>query len=526
MCGISGIISKDGQRHHAIADLMFCHQEKRGPDFGSILNHGDNIFAHNRLSIIDLSEYANQPIQTDRWILVYNGEIYNYKELKELLSGYGFKSGGDTETLLFMIDQCGVEMTLRHVEGMFAFAAYDKKEEVLWLAVDPMGIKPLYYYSDERFFAFASSPGALTHCKDKWELDEKALADYLALGATHESLFKGIKKVMPATMLKRESSGRTGIKKYYFVDQPKPKQTRESVLEAVKKSIQSVKVADVEVVMFLSGGIDSTVVASQCKGMKSIHLDSVETNYAQHVADVIAKDYENDLEIVSPSNYNAQECLEDYSRQSGDCSMSALIPYIVSKEVSEYAKVAISANGADELFFGYDRMTDDEETFNQFQHIFRGSISGGTAWDRDYGLSRQLELETYVQFDLNKTLDFASMCHGLEVRVPYLNISVVEAALALPRSEHVQGRYTKSILKDFLRTEGYGDDFLNRPKIGFSLFYQPEGYEALQVEGVRFLKSKGLHQTFGNNRDNKYFKASAAAFYCWYQVWKDKLIIP
>jgi len=135
-----------------------------------------------------------------------------------------------------------------------------------------------------------------------------------------------------------------------------------------------------------------------------------------------------------------------------------------------------------------------------------------------------MEIHTYVMFDLNKTLDFASMCHGLEVRVPYLNVSVVLSALGLARDRHVKGAYTKKILKDFLKSEGFSDRFINRPKLGFSLFSQPQGYEALQENGVKFLRDKfNIHPKLETGRDKRYFAASAAAFLCWWNTWNSKL---
>lgn len=519
MCGISGIIFKDMDPDLRILMGMGTHQTMRGPDHSGSWLEGNIGLYHNRLSILDLSKNGNQPMHTDRWALVYNGEIYNYRELQRKIPVRQWNSYNDAETLLFLIDELGVEKALDLVEGMFAFAAYDKIERVLWMAVDPMGIKPLYFYHDDKLFAFASSPGALTHCCDKWDLDLDALDDYLALGATYQSLFSGIKKVMPGTVIRREADGRTGTKKYYH-GKVHENITEGDLLQAVRDSVQSVKVSDVPVSLFLSGGIDSTVVASGCEFMNAIHLASTEQAEAQ----LVAERYQINMRIIHPADYTAAACLEDYARKSGDCSMAAVVPYIVSSEVSKLGKVAISANGADELFFGYDRMS-EEVTEKQFNHIFREPIAGGTIWDNlDIKDSRQLELETYVKFDLNKTLDFASMCHGVEVRVPYLNKTVIEMARSLPMSKHVRGNRRKVILKDFLDKEGFSSSFIDRPKIGFSLHFSPIGYEDLKVKAVEYLKNEfNISPKLYTGRDKKYFEASAAAFYCWHQAWKDKL---
>lgn len=519
MCGISGIIFKQEAPDWSILMAMLEHQFQRGPDATGTWIDGKVGFAHNRLSIIDTSKNGNQPMETDRWVLIFNGEIYGYNELRSLISVRQWKSYNDAETLLFLIDERGIEATLDIVEGMFSFAAYDKSKKELWLAVDPMGIKPLYFYHDERMFSFASTPGALTHCKDAWEMSRTAIDDFLALGATRESFFSGIKKLMPGTILHRQEDGKTGIKKYY--KQINYAEINENdLIEAVEKSIQSVKVSDVPVSLFLSGGIDSTVIASNCQFMNAIHLDSPEKEFAERVA----KKYDLRLQVISPSDYSAKKCLEDYALKSGDCSMSSIIPYMVSKEVSKFCKVAISANGADELFFGYDRIN-AVPTWQQRNHIFRGPLTD-TTWPHhhSYHDPRNYELDTYVQFDLNKTLDFASMCHGLEVRVPFLNRKVVDMAMSLPMGKHVRGYRRKVILKDYLQKKGFDTPFLDRPKLGFSLFKEPYGYNELKIMGVEFLKeSLGINPKLETGRDRKYYEASAAALFCWFSVWRKKI---
>lgn len=516
MCGVSGYISKEKPTERVFQ--MWQHLEKRGPDaFGSWSNDEVSLY-HTRLSILDLSAKGNQPMETDRWVLVYNGEIYNYQELRAKISPRAWRSYNDTETLLFYIDEFGIDRALSDVEGMFAFAAYDKINKKLYLAVDPYSIKPLYYFKTDKCFAFASSPGALAHLKDKWELDRFALVDMLALGGTKDPLFSGIKRIKGGQMTVYDLEKETVLPTTWY-ERKEHKCTEEDLIEAVKHSIRITKVADVPTFIFLSGGIDSTVVASQCRHMNAVHLASPEEVYAKQAAEK----YNNTLFFIDPTDFSANQCLEDYARQSGDCSMAAIIPYIVSKEVCKFGKVAISANGADELFFGYDRMLDNVSV-TQFRHIFR---SMPNSWGNyiDYKTTRELELETYVQHDLNKTLDFASMCHSLEVRVPFLNKTVVEMALSIPRTQHVNGYGNKSILKKFLKQEGFNDQFINRHKIGFSLHTEPADYAHLKVEGLKLLRGVfEVNNHFHNQRDARYFECSAAAFYCWYQVWRSKLI--
>lgn len=441
-------------------------------------------------------------MESTRWVLASNSEIYNHIDLRKALGPMHWPVHSDTYTLLQLLEHKGLQWTLDNIEGMFSFAAYDKFEKTVYLAVDPFGIKPMFYTDD----GFASSPGALTYLRDKWTLDTDALQDMLALGATRDPLFDGIKRLPGGHVMKWNMlNGTKTILKYYEII-PKPCDDVE-LMNAVCHSIESMRMSDVPIHIFLSGGIDSTVVASQMKRVNAVHLDSPEFKYAQQVA----TKYGNQLMVISPSDFNAERCISDYV-QSGDCSAAAIIPYIVSKEVSKLGKVAISANGADELFVGYHRMMAGKQT--QLSHIFR-PIAHRFECNDD---TRLLELQTYIEYDLNKTLDFASMCHGLEVRVPYLNKTVVEMAMGMSLEKHG----SKRVLKDFLKKEGFGNEFLYRPKLGFSLYSQPEGYEALKDEGVKLLADMGYsYKLF--SRDLSYYRAIAGNFKVWYERWKNIL---
>lgn len=523
MCGIAGITNNYEGDYNKTC-VMLNHQNQRGPDFMKAETLHRISIGHNRLSILDTSEAGNQPMSSERWTLSYVGEIYNHMELRQKLGPMHWSSHCDTLTLLNCIEHKGIDWTLQNIEGMFAFSAYDKFEQKLYLAVDHMGIKPLHWIKTNKYFAFASSPGALTHLKDKWTFDRDALNDYLALGATYQPLFSGMKKLMPGHKIVYDLNTEVVSTSSWYEPKIYQNVTEEDLIECVKESIRSVKIADVPVFMFLSGGIDSSVVASQCYGMNAVHLASPEEKYAREVAEK----YNNTFHLVHPSNYDARECLEDYSLQSGDCSMAAIIPYIVSKEVNRLGvKVAISSNGADELFAGYNRIISDATMQSQLDHIFRWEFAEKcSSWSID-AMSRRTELKTYVQFDLNKTLDFASMCHGVEIRVPYLNRKVVEMALSLSFEKHVKGNRRKVILKDFLQREGFSNEFVNRPKLGFSLYHEPVGYETLKAEGIEFLKNRfEIAPKFRGQfaaRDIRYYEASAAAFLCWYKVWQNKL---
>ncbi len=284
-------------------------------------------------------------------------------------------------------------------------------------------------------------------------------------------------------------------------------------------SIRKVKVADVSVYIFLSGGIDSSVVASQ-GFTNAVHMDGPEYKYAEQVA----QRFNINLHVVSPGKFDAVECMTDYVLKCGEPSMAALIPYIVSRETAKLCKVAVSANGADELFFGYDR-TSDKTSHEQLNHIFRGnefneikSLHVGFPLDHRLSTGRMIELQTYVQHDLNKTLDFASMAHGLEVRAPFLDHRLVEAALSVPKEKI--GR--KALLKDMLRGMGFNDQFLNRPKMGFTLFQKPVNYDVDSAYQWA-LREGWLKDAKRSPRDHQYLKASAFRFRIWWETYKGKI---
>ncbi len=503
MCGIAGAI---GTKAYDIADK----QRHRGPDNFSV----NETFAHNRLSIIDLSDAGNQPMTEGNYELTFNGEIYNYKELFSYLSPHddmgNYTIPGDARVFLKYINRFGLDKALRDANGMWAFGL--KQGNIITLCVDRLGQKPLYYYHDNEIFAFASCPSALLHLKEKWQISEQGLASYWKLGACmSDSLWSGIKRVYASEIVSYDIKTKRISTSRYWQPYYKPKEDlRELVIDAIKK----VKVADVPVYIFLSGGIDSSVVASQ--GFShAVHMDGPEYKYAEQVA----QRFGINLHTVSPGQFDAVECMTDYVLKCGEPSMAALIPYIVSRETSKLCKVAVSANGADELFFGYDRTTESISS-GQLQHIFRDTNYGYTPGAIDSRLSqgRWLELQTYVQHDLNKTLDFASMAHGLEVRAPFLDHRLVEAALSVPKEKI--GR--KALLKDMLRGMGFNDQFLNRPKMGFTLYQKPTNYD---VDGVYqwALREGWLQDAKRSPRDHQYLKASAFSFRIWWETFKHLL---
>lgn len=532
MCGIAGTVRFEGE--HSCLELME-HQEKRGPDnsFFKDVNFSPPIYlGHNRLSIIDLSEKGNQPMTAGKWTLTYNGEIYNYREMQTYLhpsdDAGDVNMGNDAWTLLHYINKLGINRALQDANGMYAYCCFDAELQQIHLVVDRFGQKPLYYYHSGASFAFASSVGALLQLKDKWSIDQEGLASYWLLGAPmgEHTMISGIKKLTGSHHLTYDiRKNQVSIERYWT---PTFQENTSGIEDLILDAINKVKVADVQPFVFLSGGIDSTLVASQFKGGAAVHLNSPEIDYAWQVREKFSLN----MCVVDPQNINIEEALKDYAFQVGEPSMAALIPYITSKEVGKFAKVAISANGADELFFGYDR-TKQNISGPQMEHIFRTTVPGrgflfhASLIDERLSKGRWLELESYVQYDLNRTLDGAAMCHSLEVRNPFLDHRLVEMAISIPEGKHWDPQLgRKAILKRMLQKMGFQKEFLTRPKLGFSLHKEPVGMEGLKMQAWEFVKKNGFLKCDDkklNGRDERYLKMAALSFYYWYNVWKEKL---
>lgn len=514
MCGIAGTVNGD-------VEEIIAKQNHRGPDgndFEQEYPDGYGIaLGHNRLAILDLSSGGAQPMQTKNYVLVANCEIYNYRDLKCRLSSM-HDDENDAKTLLRYIDKFGIDQAIKDINGMFAIAVADKERRV-HLIVDRFAQKPLYYYHEpeKHLFAFASSPAALLHLKPKWKISERALHSYWKLGSVmYDSIWEGIKKVNAAEhVIYDANTEQITIQKYW---EPEYQENCSGIKDLILDSIKKVKVADVPIFIFLSGGIDSTIVASQFEGGNAIHLESPEKVYAQEAADRFGIK----LHTVTPAEVEPISAMKDYVEKCGEPSMAGLIPWITAKEVVKYGKVAISANGADELFLGYNR-TQQNITADQVDHIFRSSVAGDLSLDFDIddrlSAGRWLELLTYIQCDLNKTLDFASMAHSLEVRSPFLDHRLVEMALSIPQA--ACGR--KQILKDMLHGLGFSQEYTGRPKMGFSLYTPIPDLDRLQENAYEWAKKAGFLKMsdYPGKRDFLYLKASAFGFQQWYEFYKD-----
>ncbi len=374
MCGIVGIVgaSADARVGRAMREAL----RHRGPDAQGEIAQKNLYLGHRRLRIIDLSPASDQPLSTEdgRYTIVYNGEVYNFRELRRRLEALGerFKTEGDAEVVLRAFSTWR-ERCVEHFEGMFAFAVWDAWERKLFLFRDRFGVKPLYFWHSGRKFAFASEVGALLqHPRISGLPDGRALATYLLLGYIPAPLsaFEGVKKLLPGGALVFDAeSGRVEERLWWsasdFFDQKTAKgedELADELEELLSVAFERRMVSDVPVGVFLSGGVDSSavvaVLAQRHPGLKSfcVAFDDPrfdESRYARFVSRRFGTDHHEyictprDVEEVLPRLPGI------FGEPFGD--QSAVPTYLVSRLAREEVGVALSAEGGDELFAGYPR---------------------------------------------------------------------------------------------------------------------------------------------------------------------------
>ena len=386
MCGIVGFIGKN-KESKKIIESMTNKLIHRGPDdFGYYVDEFCAL-GHRRLSIIDLNT-GKQPITDGKYTIVFNGEIYNYLELKEeLKKKYKFKTKTDTEVILKGYEEWGTDV-LKKLRGMFAIAIWDEQKKELFLARDQWGIKPLYYYRNNDTFMFASEIKALLEHPDfKKEFNGEILSAYLCFNSvpTEESFFKGVFKLKPGYYLLYKS-GRIDIERFFKLEFDETKQDEDELVNKIKNvmedSVEHHKIADVEVGSFLSSGVDSSYVVSLLKPNKTFTA-SFESKYSKYDEIKYAKDLSDKLGIENKSYIiTKEEYLKEFPKimyymDEPLADPSAIALYFVAKEASKYVKVVTSGEGADELFCGYGdyREEVDHAWYNKIPYPIRHLVS-------------------------------------------------------------------------------------------------------------------------------------------------------
>ena len=382
MCGISGIINKDNSKVSKeeikkINDLII----HRGPDDEGYYFGENFAFGHRRLAILDLSDLGHQPMEYKgkygEYVITYNGEIYNYIELKNELikEGYQFKSNTDTEVILASYDKWG-EDCVNRFNGMWAFAIYDKKRGIIFCSRDRFGIKPFYYTEVGEKFVFGSEIKQLLEFNDERFVNKKILIDYIVTGFqdhTNETLFKDIYKLEQSHNLIYNLKNNTyEVKKYYSIKFYENSMNLKGSIQCYEKELEKaidIRLrSDVKVGTCLSGGLDSSsisTIASKKYHKKSdnkfiaIHAKSIEKETDESkFAKIVAEKSNLNLKIVEPSINDFKENIDEviYTQEEPFGGPSIYMQYFVMKKAKEAGcKVMLDGQGGDETLLGYEK---------------------------------------------------------------------------------------------------------------------------------------------------------------------------
>lgn len=555
MCGIAGFIGKSSDWQTEIRSM--CDRIKhRGPDAEGIWSaeNTEVVLGHRRLSVLDITSNGNQPmISSDcRYVISYNGEIYNYKEIEKYLieKNIILKTQTDTEVLLEAIAEWGISEILERARGMFAFALFDRQENVVYLARDKMGEKPLYYGMVGRRFAFASDIA----CFEKMHnfsnsINQQALKLYFQHGyiPTPYSIYEGIYKLEPGTILKIDVNNFCMTSKVYWSIEDVAisgqqnlfkgieREAAEELERILKETISMQMLADVPVGAFLSAGIDSSTVVAIMQNLSNVPVKTFtigledqaynEAVLAKKIAKILGTEH-TELYI---SEKEAQAIIPElgmvYSEPFADSSQIPMM--IVSALAKQQVTVALSGDGGDELFAGYNYYEYVKNTWHQICQIPRPirKMIGGTFdyvpmisrmkmarkgeflrctspenlynWDRKRGFNQAIfkqkieaqskndecrnwifdecqqnimlmDLQMYHPDDILVKVDRAAMAYSLETRIPMLDSRVIEFAWSLPFQYKKNNGVTKKPLRNILY-KYIPQEIMERPKTGFSI---------------------------------------------------------
>jgi len=505
MCGICGDIrfNNESASLERIETMLPC-LEQRGPDAGGTWHNGPVAFGHRRLKIIDLSERGAQPMVDPEsgWVLVFNGCIYNYPELREELiaRGHCFQSHSDTEVILKAWREWG-GASLQKLNGMFAFALHQPATGETLLARDRLGIKPLYLHETPGGLRFASTPQALLAAGGvDTSLDPVALHHYLSFHAVvpaPHTLLNGIRKLRPGHWLHLHADGRRKEHEYWrlgFGPKPGDESLSEDdwtdlTLETLRQAVRRRLVADVPVGVLLSGGVDSSLITGLLAeaGQKDLNTFSIgfesvggEEGNEFRYSDLIAAHYgttHHQLPVGADEVLpNLDACIGAMSEPM--VSHDVIGFHLLSREVSKHIKVVQSGQGADEIFGGYHwypPLLDSRNPVEDYARVFfdrdqrEYAVTVTPAWvTEDYSrafvrehfarpgaarpVDKALRLDTAIMLvdDPVKRVDNTTMSWGLEARVPFLDHEVAELGARIPAELKLRGE-GKHVLKEAAR---------------------------------------------------------------------------
>ena len=557
MCGIylTNIPFSNKQVEQKLEKIRF-----RGPDNISVLKNENISLGHLRLSILDLDKRSNQPFIFEYLTLVYNGEIYNFKEVKNSLiqEGYSFETTSDTEVLLKGYHAWG-EKILDRINGMFAFAVYDENKKSVFIARDRLGVKPLYYSWQNGELELCSQLAPL----NKGKLDQEAISIYLQTGYIPSpfSIYEEIKKLPPgqyATFNLRENKKEThsywDLKEVEESDisyEDAKEQLHDLIVDAVKIRLQS----DVPYGSFLSGGIDSALVSSIANSIQkeklktfTIGFDNKEFDESQ-VAEQFAKIIGSDHHLIQSAQEELPALLDSFFKAYDEpfADSSAIPSLLLNKKVKPHVTVALSGDGGDESFLGYNHFEWARKVYGLFlipfflrrlatyfipfkwigkrgpsiknimlmknfdefiESIFTGFdtllLKDKKQWMSHYHkylfLSKNkfqkvadLNLKLWLENDSNVKVDRSSMASSVEVRSPFLDYRIIEFARKLPVKYRFKGSVRKKILRDIL-AQYIPEKIFDQPKKGFSIPLADWIRDSFKDEFSIYLKTDKLMQ--------------------------------
>lgn len=587
MCGIAGILR---WRREAFPDVnltavvqgMTATMRHRGPDADGVWTDpvGRCVLGHRRLSIIDTSDAGRQPMATGdgRWLITFNGEIYNFAELRPTLDAAGVQLRGrtDTEVLIEAVAQWGRNV-LPKLDGMFAFAAFDTVSGELLLARDPFGEKPLYYMEVDGALVFASELQALERVPGfDGTVSLDAMAEVIAfqyIGAPR-SIYRAVKKLPPANWLRASATGQIETGRYFefrpgnsgFSEQPLPDLVDE-LEEILTRSVRRRLIADVPLGAFLSGGVDSSTACALVRRKLQLPLKTFSVGFdnAPESEHLVARKFAKHLETEHYDDLLTPDVagfLTDIGKvlDEPNADSSCLPTYLLSRFARQHVTVAISGDGGDEMFGGYGRyfhtldeadsfragklpdwkpggvyfgdrilVTNDShlrELFGRMPDGYAGHVrrlreqldESGTLL---LSAMRHSDTDNYMPGAVLPKVDRMSMQHSLEVRTPYLNMELARFAERLPDANLVCGHRGKIILRE-LAYRYLPKELIDLPKQGFGLPMSDWARPSMLEVGHRLLEGDDsrIKQALGGDAISRFMaRQRTPGQFSIYQVW-------
>lgn len=579
MCGILAWFHKDQQIDQERFDQMLQTLSHRGPDGEGMKYYlnGHLALGHKRLSFLDLSSEGLQPMHSNkgRFAIVLNGEIYNYKELKQELSAdYNFQNETDTEVVLAVFEKWGID-GLEKLAGMFSMVVLDSQQQIVYLIRDRFGIKPLYYALLHNQLLVASELKAIIKSTNKFTINKAAVTDYFVYRyiPSPETVWNEINKLEPAHYLKLSlKTFEVSKQQYWILHEGKNKNQQEQISTALNDSIDKHLRSDVQIGAFLSGGYDSSALVALSKKMNhelptySIgfkNWSNSEDQYAKIVAAHLELTHQSyiaddvDLSLLKKMPYVYDEPIAD---------ISILPTYLVSQLAAKEVKAVLGGEGADELFLGY---TWQKQWLKQIKGVFpfvkkkeknliafyssamamgqfdknelnamfcddwKPFIREDIHWfyrahiRKDLSLQRQiqyLDIRTFMSELVLTKIDRASMAHSLEVRVPFLDHELVSTVFSQHKNDNFDSKQTKINLYKLIKSI-LPEQILNREKQGFvgpDAYYMNIDFYKAELSNSKLVEDGIIQQSYLDKLLNETYNWrlwKILVFENWYKYW-------